>query len=132
MGFKIGTRIKKVAGYETGATGVVVEGPCSDGRTIEEMQAFLLMAMKHPSSEVRTAAQSARNTFLDDMYVRSDQSFKNHAGRDFPAGTIATANSSQWVPIVPDGHQPCEESFNLDDLIGATDEQRETARQGSG
>lgn len=113
MSWPAGTRVKKVRGaLNIGATGVVSDPPedVKDNPTYPSLFAML---------------------FPGCMWVRVDV-----AGVGYPclkpgsaeiptkAGELVITSASEWEPIVPDGHRPCEEDFNLPEFLN---EQRESA-----
>ncbi len=117
MTYKIGTRVKKVRGdMNVGATGVVTTlDTCSPG--------------------VQRAVQAVRRLLGDgkwqkhfgDLFVRMDNAWQSPTGHQ-PAGKTSIGYSDQWEPIIPDGHQPCEDGFSLDDLLNREEENRVPAQ----
>lgn len=98
MTYKIGTRVKKVRGTCAGGTGVVVAGRTVDGATLERCQLIVPEA---------------------DMLVKRDSEWVARDGSRRRGGEVGWAISSDWVPILPDGHRPAEQgSFEpLDHLL---------------
>lgn len=95
MTYKIGTRVKKVRGHRNlGVTGIVCQGPTSNGQTF---------------------AHSKRGS---DMYVKLDCDAVTPGGRILDAGCVGMGKSENWEPIL-DRHEPCESEFkeSLDHLL---------------
>lgn len=93
MTYKIGTRVRKIAGrFNVGCTGIVCDGPAAGGGVLDGRE---------------------------DMYVRHDTVWTSTSGRTWPAGTISRTASAIWTPITPDRHEPCEAEFkeSLDELL---------------
>jgi hypothetical protein len=82
MAYKIGTRVKKVAGtHNIGLTGVVCNGPAAGGWTLDSSG---------------TGA---------DIYILTDCPWTGKLGNQFPSATVCMAYAEQWTPIIPDGHR---------------------------
>ena len=86
MTYKIGTRVKKIAGrLNVGCTGVVCCGPAVNGRTLID------------------ASEGC------DAYLRHDAAWVSAVGGNYPAGTVSIIKCFQYAPITPDGHRAGEE-----------------------
>lgn len=85
--FFVGQRIKKVRGQASiGTTGVVFDF----------------------SPKPKSAAGGM------DFRVVIENPTVSLDGRHVPAGARCAAKASQWEPILPEGHKPCEEQFKRD------------------
>ncbi len=78
--YPIGTRIIKISGSHIGHTGIVHTGPTTRGLHIR--------------------SQDAIHGW--DIYVLREQPYKDIAGFDHPAGSVAIGKSRSWIPINPD------------------------------
>ena len=103
MGYRVGTRVRKVSGKRSiGVTGIVSAGPTSDG-----------LEMFGPY----------------DMFVLVHEPWIGANGAPQPADTVALTISGQWEPIIPNGARACDENFacSLREWIeGAREEESES------